>query len=213
MSTKQVVPAVSLLVLAICLYVVGSSFFTAQHTGLLEISSSDKKALLTISQDNHEAKVVGIGRSKILLNPGVYQVAATDGTKQQFTVVQVYKRKVTNTNLEPSSTARIPTPQTIVFSGTSALINSGLTVNQVSALKQAFFKYKSSAQSIVINQSSVEPGPHNPNGIGFTINFTVAIDSKLSKAAVSYSGLNDIRLYLYDPQNNSLVFDSGVIQD
>jgi hypothetical protein len=53
-------------------------------------------------------------------------------------------------------------------------------------------------------------GPHNPNSNSpFSLNFNVTVDrSKTLKAKIEYTGLEDIRLFLYDQKTNTQIYDS-----
>jgi hypothetical protein len=80
----------------------------------------------------------------------------------------------------------------------------------VSELEQYFFQYKPSANTVNIDSSSVEPGPHNPNtDIGFKLDFNVTIDSTSYAAVTSYADVNNISLVLTNPQTGATAFNSA----
>jgi hypothetical protein len=195
-----------------CVWIVISAIIDSQTTGILYVSSSNSQASLIVSQNDRQALLVGIGVAKVRLKPGSYQVSASIAGKQANSTVEVYKKHTTTSHLNPSRLVKLPSVTTINFEGTGALINNGLTTQQVSNLEQEFFEFKHSAQTVSINTSSVEPGPHNPNiDISFTLNFTVSIDSITYRAAATYTNLETVQLSLYNLQNNALLFNSNTI--
>jgi len=195
-----------------CIWIVLSAIITSQTTGMLYIKSSDPKAGLIISQAGRQAVAVGTGSAKIRLRPGSYQISALDSGKQANATEEVYKKHTTTSYLNPARLVELPSVDTISFKGTGALINVGLTTEQLSDLEQDFFQYKPSAHTININTASVEPGPYNPSvSTTFTVNFNVSIDSKLYKATIGYSGFSAIQLNLYNPQSNAVVFSSSTV--
>ena len=115
-------------------------------------------------------------------------------------------------SLIPTTSALLPSPESIQFSGTSTLINDGLTTNQISDFKTAVFYFKSSAQTVSIDESSVTSEPHTL-GADFMLEFKVKIDSTSYRAVISYSDLSTINLNLYNLNSNSRVFSSRAISN
>jgi len=191
-------------------YLVTSAVVARQTTGLLTITSVDKNAALVVSQSNTDAVRVGVGSAKVRLKPGTYQVSASDSGKQANGTVTVSKQHTTNSHLNPTKRVQLPTIEAINFQGMGRLTSDGISTQQISNLEQEFFQFKPSAQTVIVNTDSVEPGPHNPNvDTSFTINFSVAIDSSTYKATISYNDIMTVRLYLYDSKTGSQVFDSA----
>jgi flagellar basal body-associated protein FliL len=101
-----------------------------------------------------------------------------------------------------------------IYLGISSFIDSGLSDDQLTRLKYAFYNYsiqnKKNIKEVSIDINSIKPGPHNPNtNAPFTINFNVTFDRKATyRAKVEYSGLEDIRLFLYDQKTNAQIYDS-----
>lgn len=106
--------------------------------------------------------------------------------------------------------SRPPSRNDIVFTGTDSLQKYGVSLTQVDDLKQAVFQLKNSASSAVIDTKSVVPVPHDPNSSSRSdsINFLIKIDNTSYRAKIDYMDLVTLRLYLYDSQTNSLVYDS-----
>jgi len=205
---KRLFFLVYLVIVVVCVYVLVSAIITSQNTGMLRLSSPNSQATLSISQVNHQAMIIGVGRAAVRLKPGTYQVSASYGGNHADAVVRIVKKQVTSSSLNPVGST-LPSVGNINFPNIDTLINSGLTTTQISALERAFFQYKSSAKIITINPDSVYPEPHDPNtSTSFTINFKVTVDSAPYNATISYSDLDSVRLYLYNPLNNSQVFDS-----
>jgi hypothetical protein len=92
----------------------------------------------------------------------------------------------------------------------------GVTPDQVSDLKYAFFKYIKSSKKTVKNVavSQIHPIPRNPDVFNpiFSLNFTVKFDSGTTYSAkVETSQTTWARLYLYNSGGTTLIYDSGPI--
>ena len=191
-----------------CLYTIGKTVIITNATGILDIKSANSQTVLSINQANRQAKIIGTGKVAVRLKPGSYQILASYGGNSAYKTVQIHKKHTSRISLNPTSSP-LPAAGNTEFRYLDTLINSGVTSTQIDALKQIFSQFKPSARTISLDSDSVSPGPHNPDtSTEFTINFTVAVDSTTYNTTVSYADLDNIRLYLYDPSNNSLVFDS-----
>lgn len=212
-DVKRLINTLGAIVLVIALAMAAWGIYVSRTAGLLRVSSTNKSAVITVSQVGHEAKIIGTGTAKVHLKPGYYQVAASFNGKQDFAVAQVATEQTSSVSLNPVSTPQLPSVATIMFDGEDTFIDQGLSTTQVNALKQDFFKFKPTAKTVAIDPASVRPGPHNPDtDIGFSTAFSVKVDSASYKGLVRYTDLTSVRLFLYDPQTNKLVFDSGNIQ-
>jgi hypothetical protein len=96
---KLVLLLACLLVVAFSLFQFVSLFITVNTTGILNVSSNDKNSTLSISQIDHQAKIIGTGKAKIRLKAGNYQISATDNGYQAIVSVQMQKNKTTSRNL------------------------------------------------------------------------------------------------------------------
>lgn len=209
---SRIVRTMVVLVILFCLYIIYSTISVYNSTGVLSVSSADSKSVISVSQPYHQAKFIGVGNSKIRLAPGSYVVAVGDKGVVATTIAVVYKKNTTRISLNPDQRSELPSLDNINFENMSTILGDGITNGQLGALEKAFFTFKQSAKVVDVNKSSVENGPHNPNiSANFTINFSVTIDSVSYKAVATYSDLTSIDLTLYNPANNSLVFDSGNI--
>jgi hypothetical protein len=82
-----------------CVYLVIAAIITSQSTGLLEVSSSDPQAGLTVSQANRQAIAIGTGKAKVRLKPGIYQVSASNNGYQTAVTVHLYEKRTTTSSL------------------------------------------------------------------------------------------------------------------
>jgi len=201
--------ALCLVALAGAVYLISQSVKTAGATGILRVSSPDKKSSISVSRNDSTAKFIGVGNAKVRLAPGSYLVGASDNGRQVYGTVIIKKQMAVNLNLNPANAVVFPTVEAVNFSGFDSLISNGLTSAQVNIIKSGFFRYKPTEKTVAIDTSSVVPGPHNPDvDIGFSLQFNLSLDSKTLKAVVSYSDLTSARLQLFD-QQGSAVFDSS----
>lgn len=206
---RQILLALGLAVLVACAYGLISTFIAVRTTGILSVSASVSQALISISQPNHEAKIVGTGTAKVHLRPGLYQVRGYVGRDSAVETIKVTRNKVANVTLHLSETPRIRSVDDIDFNGLSSLTDNGLSDDQTAALKLAFFRFKTSTEVVTINGESFTPAPRNSaTTIGFSATVNVSMDSTPYQAKITYSGLSNLNLSLYDPQTNSLVFNS-----
>ena len=195
-----------------CVWILVSAIITSQETGILYVRSSNSQAGLIISQNDRQALAIGIGVAKVRLEPGSYQVSASIAGKQANSIVEVYKKHTTSSYLNPSQSVRLPSIDTVNFVGFSNFLNYGMSSSQLNNLEQAFFQYSKSIKTVAVNTASISPAPHNPNSASTmsTVSFKVTVDSTSYNAVMNYDNLgDDYSLYLYNPSNNSLVFNSG----
>lgn len=204
-----------LLVVLICAYIFVSAIITTETTGTISIDTSDSKAIISISQVNHQAKNVGNGKVKVRLKPGNYQIIADDGNAQAGTTVSIKKKQVVKTILTLKKTPKLPSVDDIDFKNIDALTDRGLTTSQINTLELDFFQYKTTTQSAIINIGGIQSVTlsQDPSSLYtlFGIIFDVTIDGKLVHAEINYSGLDTIRLYLRDPTTNAVLFDSYTV--
>lgn len=104
---------------------------------------------------------------------------------------------------------------TIWYVNTNSLLTYGVTAAQLSNLQQAFFNFSTSIgkQYQKITLGSISVVPHDPNSASTvsSITFTALLDTDQFNARIDYSNLNDIELYLFNPQTDAQVYDSGLI--
>lgn len=114
--------------------------------------------------------------------------------------------------------ATVPYSRTSIgYINTDALINVGLSANQLLDMQQAFFLYSKSIDKeisqVTVMTDSLVLGPYDsnsPNPISSLI-FNVKIDSTELGAKLVYSGLSTAELYLYDQVGGKQLFDSGLL--
>ena len=207
---KMVAPIVVAIIALGLVYGVVHAVTIARSTGTLQVHMADSKAVLNISQPNHQARRIGVGNSRVRLQPGNYLLTANDNGITVTKVVTIHKQQITTEVLDlPQSRPR--TKSDINFSGIDVLLKYGVTTAQLSNLEQAYFQFASSAHTVAIDTASVGIVPHDRNSASTTntINFTVSIDKTSYKARFDYSDLTATRLYLYDAKNGSQIYDSN----
>ncbi len=104
-----------------------------------------------------------------------------------------------------------------IFLGIDTLITHGLSSDQATYMKQAFFNYSQvnhlNIQQVSITSSSVTTGILNPgtdNQANYA-NFSVIFDDKTKVTAqLQYSGLYNTELFLYDAKGTQ-IYDSGLL--
>ena len=202
----------SLVVVAICAYLIVSSINIARATGILKVTSADAKAAVSISQQNKQAQFIGIGNAEVRLKPGTYTVAAREAGKEVFKDVKISLKQTTSVTLNPKDAVILPSVLSVTFQGFDEFIKNGLTDVQVNRLKNYFFRYQPTTKIVSIVPGSVRPAPRNPNtAIGFTSDFRVSLDSNPYAAKINYSipgNPEGVRLFLYTA-NGQQVYDSG----
>jgi hypothetical protein len=183
---------------------------TRNKTGILSVSAPSGTNI-SISAVNSSATNIGIGNAKLRLDPGSYLLMGVKNGYRGDIVATVTKGQITTVALQPYST--VPrSVQNINFQGDNGLINAGLSVNQLDEIEQDIFDYSSTANTVVIDQNSIEPGAHNPNtDIGFSLGFNLTIDGTSYQAVVSYVNTEDTSLKLLSASGQT-VFDSGSTQ-
>jgi hypothetical protein len=151
-------------------------------------------------------------------------IAATDGeriTNKQITFTPKYvpsqdipKDQGAAILQHQVETQEAPSKENINFVNEDALINDGVTTEQIDSMEQAFFLFDKTAKSVTIDASSVQQAPVNPASTSsiFTMNFTVTIDQTTYQAQLNYNedDLASIELFLTNSQGTQ-VYDSGVI--
>jgi len=110
-----------------------------------------------------------------------------------------------------------PSRNTLVISGTDALVEQGVSVQQVDALKQTIFLFaksiKNTSVESTITTPSIQSLPHDPrsDSSDFGLTFTITINKRAYDATLHYSGLTVARLILADVSTHATIYDSGDI--
>src|SRR5437667_8194643 len=91
-SLNIVFGAIAVFVAGLCIYLVGSGANEYEKTGLLDVKSTNPKAALTITQGNSEAKIIGVGKAKVRLKPGKYEVSASAKGNLSTQPVEISKK-------------------------------------------------------------------------------------------------------------------------
>lgn len=193
-------------------YIIWQTVHSLQNTGTLQVTvtyASD--ATLSISQPNHQAKLLGTGSAKVRLHPGTYLVMAKSAGKQAAQSVKITQGHTTAIKLNPAPIKAPPSINTAGFINFDTLVTNGLSSSQLTNLEQLFLSYKQSAQVFTVNPASVSPGPHDPNSDdpSFSLTFTGTIDSTPYAATVRYVGFENVVLVLTDPQTGAQLFSGS----
>lgn len=108
--------------------------------------------------------------------------------------------------------------EVIAIAGSTELLNHGLSSQQLTNLKLAYFQYFQSIQQEIrgMKLSNINKVPHDRYSASTTdtINFTTTLDSKATYSTkLEYFNLTGIRLYLYDTKSGSLIYDSKTLNN
>jgi hypothetical protein len=205
---RQLLSAIIIVLALIVAFEVASALIIRNKTGLLEVSAP-AGTNITISANNKAAINIGVSSAKFRIAPGSYLLMGEKNGARGTLIATVTKGQITSVNLSPTSSAGPRSSQSINFSGQNGLINAGLSVSQVNEIEQDIFEYKSSATTVTIDQSSIEPGPHNPNtDIGFKLDFSVSIDGTTYAAVANYVETQDTSLQLTN-SSGQVVYNSN----
>jgi len=199
---------VCLALLAGLLFVTLSALHTVHSTGILDVSTSEPNAAITITQMGHGAAVMGTGSARVRLAPGDYLLAANGAGLSASQTVHVNLQKTTSVKLSlAKSSSGLPSVESVGFVNTDLLLNNGLTTTQVAAVKTQFFTFDKAAKVVSIDSSSIEPGPHNPDSYEpFTLNFNASVDGQAYKGTIAYLGYDNAQLRLYDAQTGQAIY-------
>lgn len=209
LKIRQVLVALVVLVAAVCLFSLLKTIIIIKTTGLVRVDASIAQATISVSQDRHEAKVVGTGTAKIRLKPGLYQIRGYVGHDSATKTIKVNKGDTAKVSLELGQVPRVRSVDDVDFNGISRLTNSGLSEEQTTELQLAFFRFNTAAEVVAIDGDSYSPGARDSaRSIGFTATFSVTMDSKPYKANISWTNSHAINLRLNDAQANTEVFNS-----
>jgi hypothetical protein len=206
---KQLLSFFAVIVVIFCAYLIVSAIITAETTGLLKVSGT-QKATISITKTGSQAKIVGKpGKAKIRLKPGTYQVVASGSNGQGAArQISIQKKKSTTLSLTLANSPKLPSVSSVSFFGMSALTDIGITTDQMNALKFDFFRFKTSANAVSVNTKSIQTLPYilgNPS----VSTFTVTVDSQTYNAKISFADLFTVQLVLSNPKTGQQVFDSS----
>lgn len=208
---KLVVLLVTVAVVGFCLYRIIDAVYAYQTTGLLALSVNDDNAVITVSGPDTTATIIGTGNTKARLKPGSYLVFAADKGKQTSQVVQVSLKQTSKTSLDINDTHLLPSIYNVNFTGMDSLLDKGITIEQVTNLKQGLYSFNNKAKTIAVNDDTIMSGPRDPNSLqGFSMTFTVTMGGSTYNAVMKYGLGDDIYISLTDPQTNTQVYNRHV---
>ncbi|MEI9913492.1 MAG: hypothetical protein WDN66_00535 [Candidatus Saccharibacteria bacterium] len=90
---------ITLVVIAIAVYMVVSALSIKNSTGVLDINSSDPSATIAISANNSQSQYLGLNSVSVRLKPGAYLISAVDQSNTVTSAVTVSKGQTTTKNL------------------------------------------------------------------------------------------------------------------
>lgn len=192
----------------LAVYFVVSGIIIHQTTRLVSVRSSDPNAIISVTQDERSAEKLGTGAAKARLKPGHYLVAASNSGKFVYVEISVNQHSQ-QVFLDMNRAKKLPTVYSINFVGADQLQDFGPSSDQISIMKHLFFRFKPTANTIIL--SGVKPVPHNRNSLSTSdsILFKVSIDKTAYNAKFDYSLLgNGANLFLYNSKNGAPVFNS-----
>lgn len=152
-------------------------------------------------------------------------IASTTGDRLPDTTLTFTPQNIPFQQLSPTTQQAItknqdqapPSRNTIAFAGTDALLNQGVSIQQVDAMKQAVFLFGQSQKKTfveaIIDPSSVKAVPRDPSSASpyFSVTFNITLDNTQYNATLSYANITVARLVL--ASGHTQVYDSGDIDD
>ena len=179
-------------------------------TSKVTIVAASKDAAISISQNNKNAEVIGKGSVTVRLHAGRYALAASSNGTIDRTYTTVQAKHPLTVRIPKTTKPPLPSAQNIEFSNMEELVKRGLTTAQNRALQSLFFDYNPQAKKVSVLSSSVTTLPRNPSSNDpFGQNFQVAIDGTTYRATISYTGLEDMQLKIYDSKTGAELFSKN----
>ena len=202
----RILNVLNFLLLLGLLVVAGNALLTLRSTSQLDVSTFSTNATVTISGSRTEAMKIGIGSAHIRIKPGDYYVSADDSGLKAGKIIHIKPNTKQSVALNPETTptTTIPTIDTIDYVNFDELLQNGLSLNQVTNLKELFLTYKKNSRQITITTDSVQPGVRDPSSINFNISYSGKIDGVPYKASVIYSGFSNVSLTLINSSGTQI---------
>jgi hypothetical protein len=173
---------------------------------------SDKSITFTPSQTLDTAAEYTATLEDVTSLDGQTLVNVTINFKPKYTPYnQLPKDVQKRLNVDPVDVPEAYSSGVIAIAGSSLIAERGVTEIQMGLLKLGFFRYfQASKQEVrALTVSNLTKVPHVKSSTSDTLNFDVSIKDKLTyKAKLVYSDLTTVRLYLYNPSTNALIYDS-----
>lgn len=107
-------------------------------------------------------------------------------------------------------------PTTPLYAGFEALLDDGMTANQVTALQNALQHYPPFTKNVQISLAGTDIRRNYPEQTDplyrWSISSHIVVNQKDTyQIKVYYSGTNDIQLIIYDAAGHTQLFDSGIV--
>jgi hypothetical protein len=101
-GTKVIVIVGIIIASAIAAGVIIGAIITRQRTGVLEVKTSSKNAIIYIQPANKKQETIGKGSTKLRLTPGNYQVTASENGAETEAPVTITKKQAASVDLSIS---------------------------------------------------------------------------------------------------------------
>lgn len=168
-------------------------------------------------------KILTVGKAYTITIKYVSDIKSDHITNQAFTFTA---KNIPSNQLPADQQAYILKQQanqpytrnSITYVGVDSLLTSGLTLTQSDDFRQACFLFSQAQHTtfkqVAIQSNSITRPPYDSNNpsLVHSMSFNITIDHSSYAAKVTYTGLTDLRLYVYSPvQSGAQVYDSGSI--
>jgi hypothetical protein len=204
-----------LIAVVFCLVSIFQALYLRSQTGILDVSAPGSMGALTVTESGKVAKTIGQNhRSQVRLRGGIYYIAASINGQLASKQVVIKRGETTSVSLTTRDQVIIPSVQNISFVGIDALVDKGLSDEQIDLMKQDVFIFNQRAIKVVLDTATISTDPHNPNvDTTWRKHFDLLIDGKRYSATISYFGISALDLALVDPQTSVTVFNSSIPLD
>jgi hypothetical protein len=212
---RAVLTLVVLIPIAIVVFTLNflNAWSVRQSTNIVDVSASEKNAVITISQTGTEAAIMGVGQARVRLKPGSYYIEAHSAGKSASKILRVTRGSPIDVPLKliPVSSP-VASQDTITYNGFGELAENGFSTTQVLNLKQLFFTYNKDAKTVRITTNTIKNGARDPNSTdpAFTLTFSGYIDSTSFNATVKYTGFEMVELTITNPVSGVMLFNGAL---
>lgn len=106
---KKFIFALGVVLVVINIYALATGFIITRTTGILAVSTSDPKSIISVSQPDKAAKVIGQGSARVRLSPGTYRLAASNPGRSVLTTVTIIEKSTLkkSLNITPVDSAEV----------------------------------------------------------------------------------------------------------
>lgn len=112
-NTSRIFALVIAISVLIGAYEIGSGFYLLQTTGILQVTSADNQATVSVSQLGKQPVNLTSADATLRLKPGSYEVIASDGKSQITKSAVIYAKQTTNLNIPQPISTIVPVPTNV----------------------------------------------------------------------------------------------------